>query len=471
MKSIKTKLLVAILLIVSIFVAGIFTYSLTFKKYYQNQKFNEMKDVLNEVEDLSVDFDNIDDLLKKYNIQIDIEDAKTSKIVYANHKSGNGNSGIGGKNRFETIKSTETKNKIINSFVHDKSTGADLITSKKITDDGQYIITAITPISEIDEAVEKSVQLLSIILIPISIVVVIVTIIFSGKFTKPIIEITNKTSEIENLNFTTSLNIDSKDEIGVLANGVNSLSNTIKNTLDDLKKKNLSLEEMIENERKNEIVRKEFVSSVSHELKSPIAVISGYIQALQDGIITNEEDKVYYLSVINEEANRMHVIVNDLLDLYKLESNTFKLNFSEIELGDLIRKIIKKNSLKLEENKINLETDIEEVIILGDEIRIEQAVQNYLNNAISHVDNNKKIKITVNKNAEIRVYNSGDKIEDKNLEKIWQGFVRVDKVRNYKEKRVGLGLAIVKQIVNLHSGECGVENEKNGVVFNIKLKC
>jgi len=228
------------------------------------------------------------------------------------------------------------------------------------------------------------------------------------------------------------------------------------------------------NEKKNQLARREFVSSVSHELKSPITVISGYIQALQEGIISSEEDRKYYLDVIGEETERLGIIVNDLLDLYKLESNTFKLNKKEVNINSLMRKTLEKNKFRFEEMNINLNfTESENITSIVDEVRLEQAVQNYNNNALSHVDENKIIDINlkvIEDNLVISVYNSGSNIEDDNLTRIWEGFIRVDKVRNYKEKRLGLGLAIVKQIVNLHDGTYGVKNRKYGVEFWISLR-
>lgn len=246
----------------------------------------------------------------------------------------------------------------------------------------------------------------------------------------------------------------------------------IEKTLNELTYKNTKLEEYIEKEKKNEILRKEFVGSVSHELKTPITVISGYIQGLGSGIITTPEDKAYYFSVIEDEIERMNVIVNDILDLYKLEPNTFKINLQVVHIDILLNKILSKLNFKFKDFEINLKTNIEETKVIGDSVRLEQAITNYINNALFHVDSHKKIEIkaiNLNNKVVISVFNSGENISSEDLDKIWMGFVRLDKVRNYKEKRVGLGLSIVNEIVKLHNGEKGVINTPKGVEFLLSL--
>lgn len=481
MKSIKLKLFIGIVLILSIFLGGMFTYGATFKGYFQNEKLQDMGTLIEEVEDIIRESglyninSKTEKLAEKYNVQIEIEESSSGQVICSTHNDGrNGmmGHGMGGQNRYENIEIIGVKNDIERKVILDKSSGVKFLTATKNINDSSYYIKVQTPINIMDEAVSKSLSLHMIIFIPITIVVFILTALFSNIFTKPIIEIRRKTARIENLDFNGELNITGEDEISELGSSVNNLSHKIENTLEDLNSKNMRLQEMIDKERENEIIRREFVSSVSHELKSPIAVISGYAQALEEGVVSSKEDLQYYVGVINEESKRMQVIVNDLLDLYKLESNTFKLEIREFSLDTLINKIIRKNSIKFRDKDLQLSVELQCINIFGDKIRIEQAIQNYINNALSHMDKDKILKVELKKvdnEAVLSVYNSGENIEKSNIDKIWQGFVRVDRVRNYKENRVGLGLAIVKQIVKLHKGECGVENISTGVVFWMKF--
>lgn len=477
MRSIKIKLFLGISLIISVLLSGIFIYGLCFKGYFENEKLNEMKLVIEKVEqDInSVNIEKLSSIIvgysEKYSVQIDIESNITGMTICATHNTGKGMNmnGISGHRRFETLETISSKEGVENKLVHDKSTGAQFLTAEKAVVDDNYIIIVRTPVNIVDDAVSKSIKLMLIIFMPITVVILVLTFFLADRFTKPVIQITKKTTEITKLDFNEDIKIEGKDEIAVLGGRVNELSHKIENTLEELKLKNNTLEDMIRKERENEELRREFVSSVSHELKSPIAVISGYAQALQEKVILEEKDKEYYIGIINEEADRMQVIVNDLLDLYKLQSNTFKLNLREVDLGLLVENIVKKNSLIFKEYGVNLKVDIENSLVKGDEIRLEQAIQNYINNALSHMDENKVLEIKTNSSGKVTVYNSGSEISKENQDKIWQGFVRIDKVRNYKEKRVGLGLSIVKQIIDLHEGQCGVSNKNSGVEFWLKI--
>ncbi|HAR85005.1 MAG TPA: sensor histidine kinase [Clostridium sp.] len=478
MKSIKLKLFSGIVLIFSIFILGIATYGVTYKDFFQREKLMEMNEVIEEIKNyIDKDYDNrvdgkLEGLSEKYSVQIDIKDALTSESIFSSHKMGKNNM-MNGQHRFEVIEFIGEKEGVSETITLDRSTGVEFLTTvgKNVY---TYEITVKTPITVIDDAVNKSMKLLFMIMVPVGFIALFITALFSRQFTKPVIEITKKTRKIEELSFCEDLNIKSIDEIGILAKSVNNLSYKIEETLKNLKEKNLELETMMKNEKKNQLARREFVSSVSHELKSPITVISGYIQALQEGIISSEEDRKFYLDVIGEETDRLGIIVNDLLDLYKLESNTFKLNKKEVNINSLMKRTLEKNKFRFEEMNININfTEGENITVIVDEVRLEQAVQNYINNALSHVDENKIIDINlkvIEDNLVISVYNSGSNIEDDNLTRIWEGFIRVDKVRNYKEKRLGLGLAIVKQIVNLHDGTYGVKNRKHGVEFWISLR-
>lgn len=474
MRSIRVKLFVGILLILSVFLSGILSYGLFFKKYFQNQKLSEMESVILEVEDginrqgLDNLSERVSEIAESFNVQIEVTSNNTGKALCSTHNINKGN-GMGGVNRFEVIKDIGTENGVSKVILYDKSTGVEFLTAKGNVVGEAYEVTVKTPINIMDDAVNNSISFLLKIFTPIIIVILVLTYIFSNRFTRPIIKIKEKTEKITKLNFTEDLMVSGRDEIADLTSSVNNLSNTIKVTLEELESKNKSLEDMIEKERENERVRREFVSSVSHELKSPIAVISGYAQMLEADIISNKEDKDYYIKVINEETERMSVIVSDLLELYKLQSNTFSLKVSEIYLGDLVKNIIRKNKIAFDKIGVNLETTIENPIVIGDEIRLEQAIQNYINNSLSHIDSKKLLKIEVSSDGKISVFNSGENINESDLEKIWQGFVRVDKVRNYKEKRIGLGLTIVNQIAKLHEGSCGVLNKESGVEFWIKV--
>ncbi|WP_244833742.1 HAMP domain-containing sensor histidine kinase [Clostridium sp. BJN0001] len=482
MNSIRKKLILGIFMILAVFLSGILIYSLTFKYYFKSQRLNEMKHAAKEVNNIisnniEDDYSNlIYSVANKYNAEIAVEDLSVQKTIFATYKGGknNRNSNImSSLNRFEVIETKDIGDNISEKEINDKSTGVKFLAVFYDMKKENYQIVIQVSINSIDESVKKSVKLISLIFLPITIILMVIAIIFADRFTKPIIEITKKTQKITELDFSDPILIKSGDELEILAQSVNNLSEKISSSLDELNKKNKSLIEYIDKEKKNDELKREFVSSVSHELKSPISVIWGYAQMLCKHLIKDEKENDYYLDIIKEESERMQVIVSDLLDLYKLQSKTFKLKFEKVSIDNLIDKIVRKNYLIFNEKKIEVSIDLQKADVFCDVIRIEQVIQNYINNAVSHVDENKKISIKINNQSEyviVSVFNSGKNIDEKDMDKIWIGFVRSDKVRNYKEKRVGLGLAIVSQIIKLHNGECGVKNISDGVEFFIKLR-
>lgn len=474
MKSIQSKLLLGITFILSMFIVGILIYSFTFNYYFEYQKTKEMKKIISTIEFNDINDDDFNDyivtLSNEYSVEIDIKD-KDNNILFSSHKGGR--KSLNSVNRFDIIDSKMIDDDIQKEIYTDKSTGVKFLSLSKASLDEKYNINVSIAINAIDDSKQKSLLFLMIIFIPTTIIAIILAVIFSKKFTMPIIKITEKTSKISNLQFDNPIDIKTSDEIGVLAGSVNALSSKIQNSLKELSKKNDELNKMLIKERKDENLRREFISSVSHELKSPIAVISGYAQMLDSKVVTSTEDIDYYINIINEESNRMSIIVNDLLDIYKMQSLNFKLDKTYFYIDDLIKNIVSKNDIKFKENNIRVDQDILKVQIYGDEIRIEQVIQNYLSNAISHVDQNKKIKIRVSKpndnKVRVSVFNTGKNISSDDINIIWNGFVRGDKVRNHKEKRIGLGLYIVATIVKLHDGKYGVINKSDGVEFWFEL--
>ena len=486
MRSIKNKLLTGIILINSIILIGICIFRFGFEDFYIKQTSKELSKFGRSVGDLIGEGpeDDLINYISKYgeskNVSIDIYDKNDLLIFTNNYTSMNrndnnmvGKRGMSKKNRF-VITNEYIIDKNLESYViSDKLQGIEFLATITQLDNNLYSIVCKTPISAIKNSVDTASSFLFIIFIPIIVLSIFMAIWFSNKFTKPIIQLTHISNKISDLDFDEKVHIYTNDEIEVLGNSINTLSSKIKNTMDDLKAKNEELEILINNKIKQEKLKREFVSSVSHELKTPITVIHGYAEGLRSNILDSEEDKQYYIDVICEESEKMGIMVNDLLYLYKLESNTFKIVKGKLNISDLIKSVVKKHEIILKDKEINIYLDLQEAYILGDKIRLEQVLNNLLDNAINHIDAKKQIKIStklINNNIYIGVYNSGETIKENNLEKIWYSFVRLDKVRNSNDNRIGLGLSIVREILNLHDGIYGVENKKDGVEFWIELK-
>ena len=334
-----------------------------------------------------------------------------------------------------------------------------------------YIKIPMTPIKE-------SVRISNKTLIFIGIMMVIVSAclasFISKKFTEPIVQLNNITKKMAKLDFSEKYKIsDTEDEINTLGKNINLMSEKLESTIGQLRQNNDELERDIKEKSKIDEMRKQFISDVSHELKTPISLIQGYAEGLLENVNDDEESRRFYAEVIIDESNKMDRMVKELLELMKLEYHERKMEDTAFDLTDLINEEIKRQTLVLKEKDIIVDFENEkEISVMADQSYIEQVVNNYLTNAIKHCEEkNKEKKIVVRtekmKNNRIRlyVYNTGEKIPEENINRIWERFYKVDSSRNRESGGTGIGLALVKAIMNNYKNEYGVKNLKDGVEF------
>lgn len=291
---------------------------------------------------------------------------------------------------------------------------------------------------------------------------------FAKKFTLPILELNRIAQSMSQLNFSQKCTINRQDEFGELGRSINHLSDQLDTAISELNEKNIQLMADVEKERKLDKMRKDFVSSVSHELKTPLSLILGYAEGLYENIAQDEESKNYYCSVIIDEAERMDKLVKDLLNLSQIESGFYQLSKSNFDLSLLLHDITLKYLTILKEKGITLKVMIEPCLVNGDILRIEQVLLNLLTNAIDHTEFTKTITIfteTSNDHIRVFIHNSGRPIPTESLDKIWTSFYKIDKARTREHGRYGLGLSIVRAIQELHGYSYGAENKSDGVVF------
>lgn len=304
----------------------------------------------------------------------------------------------------------------------------------------------------------------------IFIVVIIFFIIYSKSFTKPLIQMSKITEKMSNMDFSERVAVKSNDEIGNLASSINNLSGSLDITLQDLNQKNKKLQDDIEKKQTLDELRKEFISSISHELKTPIAIVRGYAEGaelmLQSG---DTENAAEYCGVIIKESEKMNALVMELLELSRFEIGDSRLEIENFSLYDFVHDYTDREKIVFEENGIKCETDIpKDLRCQGDLIKLNMVLNNFVSNAVSHTDKEKLIRIYCEERAEkvrIFVYNTGKAIAEEDIDKIWDSFYRADKARSRKEGRFGLGLSIVSAIQNLHGNEYGVFNSESGVTF------
>ncbi|MCM1988677.1 sensor histidine kinase [Oceanirhabdus seepicola] len=486
MKSIKAKLFIQITVMVLSFVC-LFSLinTIFYRNYYMYKKEKSLMEIsgniskaynddYNEVKDIMEYFEN------KENAFIVITDSDGS-LKYSTLDRIREDIKGGGKPRL--IPPLLSSDKVIDTkiiddkreryIVRDKNMQVDFLVINEIMSNGDQLSIRV-PL----EAFKESVIITNQFALAVGIVIIILGVIWayylSKRFTKPILELNEIAQKMSQLNFEETVDIKHQDEVGQLGHSINNLSNRLEVTINELNDKNCMLEDEIKIKQEIDETRKEFIYAVSHELKTPIALIRGYADALRLDIMENPQDKDFYCDVIVDESCRMDSIVKELMSLLEMESGEYKLEKSNIDIYTLIdydiakfSNILKEKNIKVEfENKGNLE-------VLVDPMKIEQVIVNYLNNAINHVDNNKNIKITIEEKKDtvrVSVFNSGKNIEENQLKKIWQHFYKVDKARARQYGGSGLGLSIVKAVQTLHGNDFGVFNVPDGVVFWFDLE-
>ena len=343
--------------------------------------------------------------------------------------------------------------------------------------DNNNIVYIRMPISSIKDSVKISNNFLYSLGIITVIISGIAILIISKKFTKPITELSNIANKMSNLDFSQKYRIkDSEDEIDNLGKSINKMSDKLEETITKLQKNNSELEKDIEEKSKIDEMRKQFISDVSHELKTPIALIQGYSEGLIENVNSDEESRKFYAEVIQDEANKMDKMVKELLELMKLEYGAKKFNDELFNITELINEELRKYTVLLNENNIETKFDLKEPIyVYADSNFVEQIVNNYLSNAIKNVEEinkEKYIKISfkiIEDKIRISVFNTGKNISKENMQRIWNRFYKEDTSRNREMGGTGIGLSLVKAIMNNYNNEYGVINKTNGVEFYFDL--
>ena len=333
-------------------------------------------------------------------------------------------------------------------------------------------------VASIEESVKISNRLL-IFIGGISILIAgILASFISKKFTKPILELNDIAQNMSKLDFSKKYEVkDTDDEINNLGKSINTMSDKLESTIKQLRETNVELEKDIEEKSKIDEMRKQFISDVSHELKTPIALIQGYAEGLVENVNSDEESRKFYAEVILDEAGKMDSLVKQLLELMKLEYGKREFNNTNFNIVELIKEVIRKCDVMLKENNIIVEfNNDKEVFVTADDFYIEQVVTNYFTNAIKHakeVNGEKKIVVNIeekeNNKVRISVFNTGENIPEIELDRIWKRFYKVDSSRKREDGGTGIGLALVKAIMNNYDNDFGVENKENGVEFYFEL--
>ncbi|WP_237981511.1 sensor histidine kinase [Bacillus thuringiensis] len=338
-----------------------------------------------------------------------------------------------------------------------------LIKPIKEKDGSVTYIYAMASLQPVDEAVQMVQDYYIYIIAFVVVLIFLASFYYSKQIAKPLLKINDTTKKIAHLDFTEQIPITSKDEIGDLSKNINVLSNKLHSHIGQL-------EQDIEKERKLENTRKEFISGVSHELKTPLSIMKSCISILKDGVA--EHKKEYYFQAMEREVDKMDTLILDMLELAKFESGTYKMKMDSFYIDTVIEDICEHLSVEIEKKELRVHKNIGPFEVAANQGRIEQVIVNFITNAIRYTPNKEDIIIsTIDEKDRIKVCieNKGTHIEEEQLDKIWDRFYRVDAARQRSQGGTGLGLAISKNILELHGAEYGVKNTEEGVLFYFYL--
>ncbi|MBQ9072202.1 MAG: HAMP domain-containing histidine kinase [Bacilli bacterium] len=454
--SLKNKVWFYLLIFAVVIICGIwFLQILSLDVYYEFSKKNEMKDIANSVSE-SYNQKNYEEVLNRLSFEKDIciEITENNNISYSTDSISRGCLVSNSREindyklKFMLSDKTSVTYRVINPDFKNKT----LIYGLKI-DDGVYafISTSLEPVSSTVSVLKKQLILVMIIVL---ILAFLIGNIISKKISKPMEKINKASKEITKGNF--NVVFDTKSDIKELT---------------ELEE---SLNEMAEGLSKNESIKREMLANVSHDLKTPLTLIKANAEMVKDLTYKNKEKREKNLNTIIDEVDRLNLLVEDILNLSKIQSNSVELKLEKINLNTVILEIISKFEILCDKDGYTIEYDGFDVDVVVDKKKIEQAIYNLINNAINYTGNDKKIFIKLIKIKDIirvEIIDTGKGIEEKDIKYIWDKYYKVDK----KYKRVtygtGIGLSIVKEVLELHGFNYGVDTKKGkGTKFYFEIK-
>lgn len=339
-------------------------------------------------------------------------------------------------------------------------------------DDGSQFLLR-SPVESMRESAAISNRFLLYIGSILMVVSILLIWYFAKRITEPIRELARLSDRMADLDFDAKYTSGGSNEIGELGENFNRMSEKLESTISELKKANNSLQKDIEQKDKLEKMRNEFLGNVSHELKTPIALIQGYAEGLKEGVNEDAESREFYCEVIMDEASKMNLMVKNLLTLNQLEFGNDEVTFERFDVSKLIQGVIQSCEILIQQADAKIDFISESpVYVWADEFKTEQVIRNYLTNAIHHVDNERRIEVRVLSKDDIvrvTVFNSGHPIPQEDLAKLWDKFYKVDKAHTREYGGNGIGLSIVKAIMESFHQKYGVRNFDNGVEFWFEL--
>ena len=487
-KSIRNKLFASLCIIVLLIISIlILLNNFVLGKYYLYNKKNNLKIAYNVINEMYNNSENSEDMIEaeldrisiKNDFDILIKD-KYNQSTYISSKDFFSGliqmNMLTSKNNFDKDNILEKNEKYTISEIKDDNINIKYIIFVANLDNGNRIFIRM-PMASIEESVKISNKFLYIIAVFVIIFGGIVLSIVSTRFSEPIEELEDIAKKMANLDFSKKYRLsENNDEFDNLGKSINKMSDKLENTIKQLRSTNLELEKDIEEKSKIDEMRKSFISDVSHELKTPIALIQGYSEGLIENVNSDEESRKFYAEVILDEAEKMDKLVKQLLELMKLEYGKNSFNNANFDIVELEKEIVRKSEVMIQKENIEVVfDDSKKIDVYADEFYIDQVITNYITNAIKYCDvinNAKKIKITnsiIDDKVRISIFNTSKGLSEEELVRIWNRFYKIDESRNRDNGGTGIGLSLVKAIMNNYGNEFGAKNVDDGIEFYFDL--
>ncbi len=341
-------------------------------------------------------------------------------------------------------------------------------------DNGWHIYLR-SPIAAIEESVAVTNRFLLFAGLAALLISLVAVLILSRRFTDPLRQLSAVARQVAELDFSGRYTGDSRDEIGELGRSINQMSAALEESISMLKNANARL--VADNRRKDEQdkARSAFIANVSHELKTPIALIGTYAEGLREDIAGGGDNRDYYCGVIEDEAHKISQLLRRMTLLMQLESGGEQLEIERFDIVELLTNLAEKLRPRFEEKHAVLHlAPCAPVCVWADPYLMENVLQNYLSNALNHVTDGGGVTIGVTRlsaaRVRVSVHNTGSPIPAEDLPRVWESFYKVDKARTRAYGGSGIGLSVVAAVMNAHGMPYGVTNRDDGVEFFIELE-
>ena len=453
--SLKSNVLFYLTIFALIILGGVWFLQFFSKNlYYEFSKANEIKNIANKVVEAykNSNHDLLDGLAYRKDVCIEILDSES--IYYSTDSASRGclvnNSEEISKYKLDFMMSS--KSNATYRFLNPKFKNKTLLYAIKIDESAYaFISTSLEPINSTVSALQKQLIFVTIIILLIS---ALIAYTISKKISKPIEKITSVSKEMSKGNYNIKFNTDSDiEEIKDLESALN-----------------MAVLEL----SKTDALRRDLLANVSHDLKTPLTLIKANAEMVKDLTYKDKEKMDKNLNTIIEEVDRLNLLVEDILNLSKMQSNLESLNLEEFNLNELIKSVIKRFDILCERDKYIIEYEGFDTTIKADKKKIDQVIYNLINNAINYTGEDKKVSIKMlDKKSSIRLEfnDTGKGIDEKDLKYIWDKYYKVDKKYKRVSYGTGLGLSIVKNVLNSHGFDYGVSSKIDvGTCFYFEIK-